>query len=60
MVDNMVHWVGDLRFWDIGWRRDLFVWEQDPLANMVTILNEITLTHVVKNLSWKLDTNNIY
>lgn len=52
IVANIGFWDGMLWHWNLTWRRNLFQWELQPLDNLLTILQDASLSNGIQDKVW--------
>ncbi|MCH94887.1 hypothetical protein A2U01_0015856 [Trifolium medium] len=59
-VGEMGNWVNGEWKWDLLWRKELFVWEEDLLENLMGTLNVFHISNAQDLWVWKHDATGIF
>jgi hypothetical protein len=59
-IKDLVRFEGDCRSWNFDWRRNLFLWEEEKVAQLVLALEDARLSNLVDSWRWKLDPEGIF
>jgi mannosylglycoprotein endo-beta-mannosidase len=53
VVGNMGMWTNGVWRWELRWRREFFIWEENVVTQLVEILNDITLLEEEDSWMWR-------